>query len=182
VPQRTLVLVLVAVLAGAGPGAADSRTTKWIFPHKGEIVRLAGSPVECTWNTLPSGMEHIACGIAKTPGRPIAGSYSATLTSTGRVSVIAVPSGKIVFTRTAASAAPATTTAYVGDHLRVIGTPLSCRIVNADGAAALCSRVDNKGPRPSTYGFAVGRRTTLVMHYTPGRLATSAGAWRQPTA
>jgi hypothetical protein len=183
VPRRTLVLVLVAALAGLGPGAAGSRSTKRVLPRQGEIVRLAGSPVECSWDTLRSGVEYIACSIAKTPGRATPGSYRATLTSTGRISVIAVSSGKVVFSRSTASAATSvTTTAHVGDRLLVTGTPLSCTIVNADGAAAICYRFDNKGPRPNAYGFALGRRTALVLHYTAGRLATSAGAWRQPAS
>ena len=95
--------------------------------------------------------------------------------------IVSGRSRKVVFTRSTASATTAPQArATVGDALRVPGTALACSIVDADGAAAICFRSDEKGARAQSYGFAVGRRVVLVMAYDAKRRPRSAGAWPQP--
>ena len=161
-------------------GAAHAGATKLVVPEKGEIVRLAGTGVECTWSTSRSGVAYVSCGLADARHRPLAASYAATLRENGRVDVTAFRSGKVVFSRTTASSGAAPRALAVGDALRVPGTALACSIVDADGAAAICFRADARGARPQSYGFAVGRRVVLVMAYDERRRPRSAGAWPQP--
>jgi hypothetical protein len=174
-------LSLTAVVTGVGTGAASASTPRIVVPAKGEVVGLAGSGVECTWNTLRSGVPYVSCGLAGPQHRPIAGSYAAMLRDDGRVDVVAARSGRTVFSRTTASVAAAPRAPLrVGDALHVAGTALICSIVDADGAAAICFRSDRGGARPHSYGFAVGRRAVLVMAYDGKRRPRNAAVWGQP--
>jgi hypothetical protein len=176
------VALVVATVAGVVAGTAHAQTARVVVPEKGEVIRLAGTGVECRWNTLARGVAFVSCGVADSRHRALGGSYSATLLDSGRVDVIAARSGKVVFTRTTASAAVAPRPSLVvGDALRVPRTSLVCRIVDADGPAAICFRADEKGARAQSYGFAVGRRVVLVMAYDGNRRPSSAGAWPQPS-
>jgi hypothetical protein len=172
-------LSLTTVVTAVVTGAASASTPRIVVPAKGEAVELAGSGVECTWNTLDGGVHYVSCGLAGPKHRPVAGSYAATLRGDGRVDVVAARSGRTVFSRTTASAAPRAPL-RVGDALHVAGTALVCSIVDADGAAAICFRSDRGGARPYSYGFAVGRRAVIVMAYDGKRRPRNAGVWGQP--
>ena len=178
---RAFALMLTATVVGVDAGSAQAGSTTLVIPAKGEIVRLGNSGVECSWGSLRSGVRYVSCGVADARHRPLANSYAATLLDTGRVNVLSARSGKVVFSRATASAA-GTPSAHlaVGDGLRVPGTALACSIVDADGAAAICYRADEKGARAGSYGFAVGRRVVLVMAYDGKRHPRSTGAWPQP--
>jgi hypothetical protein len=172
-------LSLTTVVTVVGAGAGYAGTPRIAVPAKGEVVSLAGSGVECTWNRLRSGVPYVSCRLADQRHRPITGSYVATLRGDGRVDVVAARSGRTVFSRTTASAAPRAPL-RVGDALHVAGTALVCSIVDADGAAAICFRSDRGGARPYSYGFAVGRRAVIVMAYDGKRRPRNAGVWGQP--
>jgi hypothetical protein len=175
---RARVILLAAVLTGVA-AAAQPASARLVLPKQGEVVRLAGSGVECTWGRN-GGLAAVTCRLADARHRPLAGTYGARLAESGRVDVVAAGSGASVFTRgTSAAAAAPRPPLRVGDALHVPGTALSCSIVNADGAAAICFRSDARGPRPKAYGFAVGRRVVIVMAYDEARRPTSAGAWPQ---
>jgi hypothetical protein len=177
---RAVAVALAVTAAVAGGDTGHASPTKSVLPKKGEIVRLAGSGVECTWITLRRGMPCIRCGLADPQHRPLAGTYIATLHNDGRVTIVAAWSGRTVFSRTTSSTAvTAQPQLAAGDSLHVPGTALSCSIVDAGGAAAICYRANEKGPLPNTYGFAVGRRVAIVMAYDANRRPTSAGAWGQ---
>jgi hypothetical protein len=174
-------LSLTTVVTGVAAGAGYAGTPRIVVPAKGEVVALAGSGVECTWNTLRGGVPYISCGLTGPRHRPVAGSYSATLRDDGRVDVVAARSGRTVFSRTTASVTAAPRAPLrVGDALHVPGTALVCSIVEADGPAAICFRSDRGGARPYSYGFAVGRRAVIAMAYDGKRRPRNAGVWGQP--
>jgi hypothetical protein len=174
-------LPLAAALIALGAGAARASTPRIVAPEKGEIVRLVGSPVECSWSTLRSGLAYVECRLAGPGHRPRAGSYAARLLANGRVDIVVARSGKTVFSRTT-SAVAARAPLRIGDVLHVPGTAINCSIVDAGGGAAICFRSDSGGTRRNSYGFAVGRRVVLAMAYDGKRRPRNAGAWPQPAS
>ena len=151
--------VLVCVFAAAVSARSGAIVP---LPLHGTIS-LSGSKILCGSGHL-NGLTYIDCGVADASGQPKRGGYVALMAANGRVSIAAVSTNKIVFSRTPAAAIRATvgTPVHTGDLIELPATSILCNVSLISGKPTIvCEYVDRKGVvRPNSYSFGIG--DTLV--------------------
>jgi hypothetical protein len=169
--MRTAGAIFAAAIAGgllaAAPAARPAGKVVTMRMH--DTLEIAGSHILCGY-AISNGQTFVDCGIPGSNGQPKRGSYVATMTTKGKVAIVAASTNKIVFDEIAGPMLRAgDVVAHPGDTIKLLGTTrMACSASKVGGAATVfCDQYDAKGNiRHGSLAFGMSDSVVTALGWT----------------